>query len=659
MQAICGFFNLDGKQAGAAELEHLRVAQVCNPRAHQGRFDGWSEGNVALAAAAWGGRSAGGEDSPVARHAETGCVVVADTRLDDCPALARQLALPSDRKFTQAELVLHAWLRWGEDCAEKLRGDFALALWDPRARCVFCARDIMGVRPLYVHHQPGKLFAFASRAQSLLALPGVPGDLDEGRIADLLVPKLEGIDDTCTFYCAIQRLPPAQHLTVLENHIRARRYWRLQPGRVALPQGDKAWAETVSGVLETAVARHLDGEARIGSMLSGGMDSSALAVIAADQLAAAGKGPLPTFSSLDSSAGGAETDAVLAMARLPGFRPTLIEPEAVFAAREEFAQAVWSSDEPFDATMLLLHAQYREAARLRVDALLDGIDADSLLATGSMLTRQFRRLDWLGLWRNVRGQHTMYPQLSVAAQIQHAARGALVPNWLRRLRQRHRKHEDGDATRLASTLAASVLAPDFARRVDLADRLARFDAWGHDVDRRSTASEAQHAIQNRYVGAARERYHRVAAWHGVDPRHPLDDRDVLECLVNLPDRQRMRDGFNKACLREAMRGRLPEPVRTRRNKQHLGWSLTQRLFLADQATARRALAELRPLLAPYVDAAQLELALANWGETDADPGAMDIQAALALGHWLQRATTTTARPLQGEVAPAATSSPTP
>lgn len=648
MQSICGFLRLDGGPADATDLSHLCAAQVYNPAQHQGRFDGWCEGAVALGTAAWGGQSAGGSDSPVARHSETGCVVVADARLDDLAALARALELPHDRHFTQAELILHAWLRWGEACAEKLRGDFALAIWDPRERRLYCARDIMGVRPLNVHVQPGKLFAFSSRAKALLTLPDVPPDLDEGRIADALVQQLEGIDKTSTFYLAIKRLPPAHFALARTDGYRQQQYWQLEPGRVALPRGDKGWTEALIGVFEAAVANHLDGAARVGSMLSGGMDSSSLAVIAADQLAKAGKGKLATFSSLDSDAGGPETDAVLAMARLPGFQPTLIEPADVMAAHAEFETAIAASDEPFDATVLLLHAQYRAASQTGVDALLDGLDADALFSVGGTFLRQARHLRWLGLWRNARGYYTLYPHpdWTVRKQLVRAARGALVPDWLRRIRQR--RHQTGDAAHVRAVVANTVIAPDFAARIRLGERLARFAEWNREVNTHSAARETQRAFAHPYACVGLERYHRVAGWHGVDPRHPLEDRAVLELCVNLPDRQRMRDGYTKAALREAMRGCLPESVRLRRNKEHLGWSLTQCVLLHDQATVRRALASVQPLLAPYVDTPRLDVAFAHWRNRDADPGEADILAALALGHWLQRTGRPVARAGSGD-----------
>src|SRR4029077_11929028 len=124
-----------------------------------------------------------------------------------------------------AALLHAAYQRWGAACAERLLGDFAFALWDPRRRLLVCARDPMGVRPLYYYHAPRQVFVLASETQSLLTFPQVPTNLDEGRIADALVGELEGIDNTSTFYAAILRLAPASTLVLQDGRLDMRPYW--------------------------------------------------------------------------------------------------------------------------------------------------------------------------------------------------------------------------------------------------------------------------------------------------------------------------------------------------------------------------------------------------------------------------------------------------
>jgi asparagine synthase (glutamine-hydrolysing) len=629
VKAICGFLHLDGRPAGERELASLRAGLVFNPEAYTGpgvAFEGATAGPVALGAARWS-RQAVSPEPQLAQHADSGCIAVVDARLDERDALAAALGLSP--QLPAARLVLHAWLQWGERCVDHLRGDFAFAVWDPRGQRLFCARDIMGVRPLYVHHTPGRLFAFASRAQSLLALPGVPGDFDEGRIADALVSQLESIDKTSTFFRAVTRLPPAHTASTDARGSRQQRYWRLQPGAVSLPRDDRQWTEAFADVLESAVRRHLDSDVAVGCMVSGGMDSSSLAVIARDQLAAAGRGPLATFSSIDHGPDCPETRAIHAVLAQPGFAPTLIDPDTIESLRGEIDAAMWQSEEPFDGSMLLLHAQYLMAARTGVGAVMDGIDADTLLSEGTALSRQVGSLHWPAAWRNARGRQRIYPGLKAGKAMLQAARTAVVPDWLRRATWAPRQRRE--ATQVARD---SLLAPDFARRIDLPARLDTHARWHYPGIPRTPAAQAARAIDHPNTTLGFERYHRVAAWHGVDPRHPFNDRAVMELCVNLPDNQRLREGWTKWVLRDAMRGRLPDPVCWRTGKEHLGWSLIQQLLLRDANGALQRLDSYRPLLAPYVDLARLDQACRRY--RDQPDAQASVFEALHLGSWLQR-----------------------
>jgi asparagine synthase (glutamine-hydrolysing) len=563
----------------------------------------------------------------------TGCRVVADARLDDRDDLVRALGLPRDVAPTDATLLLHAWLRWGEGCAERLEGDFAFAIHDPRRAGLFLARDRMGVRPLLVHHVPGRLCVFASSVEAVLAHPQVPETLDEGRIADFLVTQLEGIDKTSTFYREVRRLAPAHWISLGADGARSRRYWSLDKATIpALPQSDAAWADAVTTALERAVANHLCDHESVGCMLSGGLDSSALAAIASQQLAAAGRGPLPTFSSINTGDPDcAETRAIRAMLALPGFAPTLIDHADLEAFRPHLLQDVENAAEPFDALAVLLAAQYRMAARRGVDAVMDGMDGDSLFSPGAGLVRQVRGGRWREAWRNAHGHQRILGQPGLARwALGQAIRSAALPD---RLRARAAALRRGSTTR--RNVRTSLIAPEFAHRIDLRARLATLASHGSH-DRGDVRREAAATLDSPSVTVALERYHRIAAAHGVQPRHPLTDRRLLELCIHLPDRQRFDRGWSKAVLRRALEGRLPDTVCWRLGKQHLGWDLTRRLRAPGQASLGDRLDAQWSLMAPYVDRAKLDRALAALGQPGDDEAVQAVLEALALGAWLAR-----------------------
>lgn len=635
MQGICGFFHFDRPPAAPGVLAHMRNALVRTPWS-AGEL--WESGPVGLAGVHWAATERPHLPALLAHDPTSGSRAVADARLDDRDALIATLGLPRDAAVADAGLILQAWLRWGEDCVARLDGDFAFAIHDPRRAGLFLARDRMGVRSLFLHHAPGRLCVFGSSAAAVLAHPQVPQTLDEGRIADFLVSQLEGIDKTSTSYRGIQRVPPAHWISLNGSGERRRRYWSLADAATPqLPHSDREWADALTEALERAVANQLGGDDTVGCMLSGGLDSSTLALIASEQLAASGRGLLPTFSSIDSGDPGcAETQAIRAMLALTGFAPTLLDHADLDALRPQLLEDIAHAEEPIDAFAALLHAQYRMAARLGVDALMDGVDGDSLLSHGGGLVRQVRSGRWREAWRNAHGHQRIFEQPGLARwALAQAARSALVPD---RLRGRVTQLRLGGSTR--RNVRDSLIAPDFARRIDLRGRLATLAS--HDShDRSDLRAEALATLDRPSVTIALERYQRIGAAHGVQPRHPFTDRRLLELCVHLPDRQRFDRGWSKAVLRRSMQGRLPDAVCWRMGKQHLGWELTRRLMTPDLAALTARLTEQWDLLAPYVDRAKLDRALAAVGHPGDDEAAQVVCQAAALANWLTRRTQAT------------------
>ena len=154
--------------------------------------------------------------------------VVADARIDARADLIASLESDSPRELSRApdvELILRAYLRWGEGCVEHLLGDFAFAIWDGRSRRLFCARDHMGVKPFYYAHVAPWL-VFSNTLECLRRHPAVSDRLDDVAISDFLLFG-SNQDSAITSYHDIKRLPPAHTLTWSAHGLSLRRYWSL------------------------------------------------------------------------------------------------------------------------------------------------------------------------------------------------------------------------------------------------------------------------------------------------------------------------------------------------------------------------------------------------------------------------------------------------
>ena len=290
------------------------------------------------------------------RHAESRCVIAADVRLDNREELHDALGIhrPLD-SVGDAELIIAAYLAWGEGCPNRLLGDFAFALWDGRQQQLFCARDHFGMRPFYYHHAAGKRFLIASEARAVLVSPRVPYRINKGRIADFLVPQLEWIDYTSTFFEDVYRLPPGHMAVVTRDRLVTEEYWRPAPGSELGPMSDDDYREGFLEVFTRAVECRLRApSAKIGSMLSGGMDSGSVVVVAKDLLGSAGDGLLKTLSAtrrrFDDCA---ESRAIRTAVAIPSLSPTLVYLEDV---GDNFDSLICGNAEPFDGEAINLKA---------------------------------------------------------------------------------------------------------------------------------------------------------------------------------------------------------------------------------------------------------------------------------------------------------------
>jgi asparagine synthase (glutamine-hydrolysing) len=562
VSGIAGLVRFDGKAVAPGEIDAMLVPMrrrgPDRQAAHAAGNAGFGQALLATT------REALVEQQPWV-HQETHWVVVSDSRLDNRPELLAELGFTRDPDdIGDGELLHAAWQRWGEGCADRLRGDFAVAIWDPVANSLFCARDIMGVRPLYFHHAPGRLFAFASDPDALLALPEVPRRLDEGRIADALMGDLEGIDRTSTFFLDIERLPPARTLRVAASGAVQAEYWHpLRDRPAGLPDTEAGWVAAVRDALEHAVRCRLRGTGRVGSMLSGGLDSSSLAALAQQQLPPGSR--LPTFSAINSAGSCIETACVHSMLAAFPFEATLVDVPSIATVAPAVHAQFDRMTEPFDAGMSLVSAMYAAASGAGVRSLLDGLPADNLYVLGDLFRVMVRTGQWRRLWAETGAMHRVDGHPRPRLRSIQSIVGAVVPATLRRPWQAARER-----TFYSKLLLDSGVSPASARGLGLR---ARFDRYRSDMARSRQGDPAGTPLSvmtSAYITAAIERYNRIASAYGVEPRPAFLDRRVIELHAWLPQEFRLRDGLYKWALRAAMQDLLPRDVAWRSLRDHLG-----------------------------------------------------------------------------------------
>jgi asparagine synthase (glutamine-hydrolysing) len=571
MSAICAVLRLDGRPAQAEMAAPVLAALA--PRGPDGSRIA-TDGPLALGHALNATTPEAQVEPMPLRHAESACLIAADVRLDNREDLIAAIGLDQrGRVIGDGELILAAYLKWGPDCPAHLLGDFAFALWDPRKRQLFAARDKVGMRQLVYHFAPGKLFAD-------------------------FIQKMEAFDDASTFYVGLHRLPPGHSLTVTNGTLRLRRYWQLDPAPVIHRKDDADYEEAFLEVFTEAVRGRLRSAGGLGSMLSGGMDSGSVVAVAARLLQASGAPPLRTVSALRPDADCLESNAIREAMAMPHLAPLGVSTAAPEEFREEVAAMVRTCAEPFDGHMAMVMAVYAKARGAGINAMLDGVSGDTTLNAGNIVSWHMAAGRIGQAWQEARADERYWGHwLPARREFAKHLRRRLVP-----LPVREAIYAARLATGLAKPREPLLLDNAFAARIGFAARERQFRARVTTPDDQRPETRV-HRMLHPYAIAARERYDRIAGACGIEPRDPfLDPRLLAFCLTLPPDRIK-RDGWPKLILRRSMAGLLPDSLRWRTGRTHVGsWFVS-----ACEAEPHAALPNrLGASLCPFVDQEAVE-----------------------------------------------------
>ena len=276
MSGIVGIVNLDG-----APVSRLLLKEMTDHLAFRGpdAQSMWIEGEVGfghtMLRTTW---ESEGEHQPFSLDGQVW--ITADARVDDRENLVEKLASKGQEVVSaapDAELILRAYHAWGEHCVEHLLGDFAFAIWDRHLQRVFCARDHLGIRPFY-YFQSGKTFVFSNTLNCVRRHPDVSSKLSDLAVADFLLFALNK-DSATTTFSDIQRVAPAHSLTVSKDRCVSRRYWSMPIDEPVYYRRNSDYVDQFSELLRLAV-RDRTRTPWIGVLMSGGLDSSALAATA-------------------------------------------------------------------------------------------------------------------------------------------------------------------------------------------------------------------------------------------------------------------------------------------------------------------------------------------------------------------------------------------
>lgn len=217
--------------------------------------------------------------------------VVYNGEIYNFPDLRRELEQRGHRFYTacDTEVIVHLYEEHGPECVQKLRGMFAIALYDERQHSLLLARDRLGIKPLHYAFVNGRLF-FGSEIKAILAAAPELADID--RSALLQYFYFGYIPDPLTAFSPIKKLPPGHLLQFEDGGITVRQYWDLPRYGTHSPRSEEECLEQLEHLLADAVRIRLISDVPLGALLSGGTDSSTVVAL----MARAASGPVKTFS---------------------------------------------------------------------------------------------------------------------------------------------------------------------------------------------------------------------------------------------------------------------------------------------------------------------------------------------------------------------------
>jgi asparagine synthase (glutamine-hydrolysing) len=284
MSGIFGIFNRNGKPVSPKIVHKMLDAMSYWEPDDCGT---WIDGPVALGhTMLWNTPESKFEHLP-----NTNCnlCITIDARIDNRDELADKLEMTdiSSDQVTDSDFVLAAYRKWGEDCPKYLLGDFAFAIWDKIKQQLFCARDHVGIKSFYYYSDDSR-FVFANDIRGVVAHSGISKKISDEEVAVYLsVGDLYHTEKT--FYESLRKLPPATVMTITSSEKRLVKYWRAEQSPEVSFSNIDEYAITLRRLLDDAVKKRLRSEYPVASHLSGGLDSSTIATIAARHLRTQGK----------------------------------------------------------------------------------------------------------------------------------------------------------------------------------------------------------------------------------------------------------------------------------------------------------------------------------------------------------------------------------
>lgn len=537
--------------------------------------------------------------------------IVADARVDAREDLVRALGLDDPLQLGQTpdvELILRAYLKWGEQCLDHLLGDFSFAIWDERFHKLFCARDRFGVK-LFYYVRKNSFLIFSNTITGLRSHPEVSSDLNESAIGDFLLFDCNWTLDT-TFFTDIQKLPAGHQFTLTAANFERRKYWQLvEPETIRF--GDKGdYVEGFRERLHEAVSDRMRLD-NIALSFSGGVDSTNVALAA--RMAMKRKG-----NNIELKAFTGVYDSLIPDNEryYSGLATKALKTSVEYLVHDAYRpydgwESKFPRPEPYHNPELLIETNFYKHAANFSPVLLFGQGGDEVFKSFNLfnLLRHDRSLQTLVDFCNSIFKHNVFPPIGTG----------LFAWWRRQSRTRE----------IAKPQLPKWLSKTFVGRFSLTDRWQLRDHRSDPLDVLATGPKVrfitplwEHLLSNSDMGS-----------HGIpmEVRLPYLDSRVVLFGLGLPN---MPWSCDKYLLRTLGRGILPDEIIVRPKTGLRGDPVAQGLRRNQELLIHLSGLTLSPMLEDILDVKEWRKSLR---ETSFEAWPLwESLRVVSLNDWLQR-----------------------
>jgi asparagine synthase (glutamine-hydrolysing) len=500
--------------------------------------------------------------------------------------LREELGADSFKTTSDTEVILAAYRRWGKDCVTHLRGMFAFALWDEARQELFCARDRFGIKPFY-YVTAGDNFYFASEVKALLPF------------VDRIETDVEGFKDYLAFqFClagktlfkGIKELLPGHTLSVRNGAVEIKRYWEVYYD-LDFDHTPKYFDERLRELLSESVGLHLRADVPVGTYLSGGLDSSAVASIASRH----SNGDFKAFTGKFSfSEDYDESRYARALAEWRGFSLHEIDITAADFI-DNIRKVIYHLDYPVAGPGSFPQYMVSQLAAKHRKVVLGGQGGDEIFGGYTRyLIAYFEQCIKAAIDGTINNGNYVVTYESIIPNLTalHNYKPMLQEFW------RDGLFEDMDRRYFRLINRAPLLQDEI--HWNLLGDYSPFETFqtvfnGNNVGKESYFDRMTHFDFKTLLPALLQVEDRVSMAHGLESRVPFLDHPMVEFAATMPSNVKFKDGTMKQVLKDSMRSELPEIIVDRKDKMGFPTPLTEwisgeaREFVQDTFTAQNAL----------------------------------------------------------------------